>query len=173
MHPILVALWLMLPAYLPNSSAALIKGKKPIDFGKNFIDGKRIFGDGKTYRGFFGGALCGFALGVVLMGIAPFLGFPSFTIVALLCLSFGAMLGDLVKSFFKRRLGIEKGRPFPLVDQLDFVLGAWLLLYIFERSWFTANFTLEIITIALVLTPLIHFSANVAAYAIGKKDVWW
>ncbi|HQL60331.1 MAG TPA: CDP-archaeol synthase, partial [Methanoculleus sp.] len=44
----------MLPAYVPNSAAALFGGGTPIDSGRTFGDGRRIFGDGKTYRGFFG-----------------------------------------------------------------------------------------------------------------------
>ncbi len=46
--PLLSALWIMLPAYLPNPVAALCGGGTPIDNGKNYSDGKRIFGDGKT-----------------------------------------------------------------------------------------------------------------------------
>ena len=53
------ALWAMLPAYVPNSAAAVFGGGTPIDFGKTCGDGRRIFGDGKTHRGFFGGVLCG------------------------------------------------------------------------------------------------------------------
>ena len=164
MYIIVRAIWLMLPAYIPNTAAALIKGKTPIDFGRNFFDGKRIFGDGKTYRGFFGGALCGF-----LLGIAQ----TTFPILVLICLSFGAMLGDLTKSFFKRRLGIEKGKPLPLADQLDLVFGAWLLTYLFQRDWFLTNFTLDVIVTVLIITPLLHLAMNALGYVTGKKDVWW
>src|SRR3989442_1370067 len=40
----------------------------------------------------------------------------------------GAMAGDSAKSFFKRRLGVEPGRPWIPFDQLDFVLGALVLI---------------------------------------------
>ena len=49
------AIWVMLPAYLPNNIAALTGGGMPVDLGKNWSDGKRILGDGKTIRGFAGG----------------------------------------------------------------------------------------------------------------------
>ena len=49
--PLLSAFWIMLPAYLPNPVAAIFGGGTPIDLGKNFSDGKRVLGDGKTYRG--------------------------------------------------------------------------------------------------------------------------
>ena len=170
---VLTAIWLMLPAYLPNTAAALIKGKTQIDFGKNFLDGRRIFGDGKTYRGFLGGALCGFVLGLVQNASAGSLGFPYFPVDVLVYMSAGAMLGDLIKSFFKRRVKIERGRPFPLMDQLDFVFGAWLLTYLFARPWFSSNFTLPVIITVLVITPLLHLGMNAAGYKLGKKDVWW
>ena len=50
---ILQALWLILPAYVANASAVLVGGGTPVDSGKNWKDGKRILGDGKTWRGFF------------------------------------------------------------------------------------------------------------------------
>ena len=36
------AIWVMLPAYLPNNIAALTGGGMPVDLGKNWSDGKRI-----------------------------------------------------------------------------------------------------------------------------------
>ena len=46
--PLIWALWIMLPAYVPNPVAALLGGGTPIDLRKNYSDGNRIFGDGKT-----------------------------------------------------------------------------------------------------------------------------
>src|SRR5659263_523722 len=63
---IIDALWLMLPAYVPNSSAVLFSGKTPVDFGRNLIDGRRIFGPGKTFRGLIGGTLSGILVGLLL-----------------------------------------------------------------------------------------------------------
>ncbi|MDD1705711.1 MAG: CDP-archaeol synthase, partial [Methanoregulaceae archaeon] len=45
----------MMPAYVPNPVAAFLGGGRPIDGGNNFRDGRRIFGDGKTWRGFGAG----------------------------------------------------------------------------------------------------------------------
>jgi CDP-2,3-bis-(O-geranylgeranyl)-sn-glycerol synthase len=55
----------MLPAYIPNPSAALFGGGRPIDFGRRLKDGYRIFGDGKTYRGLVIGTLCGILIGLI------------------------------------------------------------------------------------------------------------
>ena len=42
--------------------------KKPVDFGKSFSDGRRIFGDNKTFKGFIGMITFG-AVFSVLWGI--------------------------------------------------------------------------------------------------------
>ncbi len=170
------AIWLMLPAYVPNSSAVLFAGKTPIDFGRTFIDGKRIFGPGKTWRGLFGGTLVGVILGLLLQLIeeSAHLGLPTFDpIYVVVTLALGAMLGDLIKSFFKRRLGLSRGRPLPLADQLDFVIGAWVLTYLFFPEWFVHNFTLPVIVVVLVLSPLIHLAVNFVGYKLGKKQEPW
>jgi len=175
-YTVIAALWLMLPAYLPNSFAALVKGKLPLDVGKNFIDGRRIFGDGKTYRGFVGGALFGFIFGVIqkfsVEAYNPF-DMPHFSIIGLLCLSFGAMFGDSAASFFKRRFGLKRGDLFPVVDQLDFVFGAWLFCFLFAKEWFLQVFTTDIIIASLIITPILHLFVNRIAYKLGKKDVPW
>ncbi len=170
------ALWLMLPAYVPNSSAVLFAGETPIDFGKTFVDGKRIFGPGKTWRGLIGGTLVGIVVGLLLQYVeeSVHLGLPSFDpIYVVVTLSLGAMLGDLTKSFFKRRLGLSRGRPLPLADQLDFVVGSWLLTYLAFPEWFTHNFTLPVILVVLILSPLIHLAVNLIGYKLGKKQEPW
>ena len=62
------ALWIIFPAYVANGSAVLVGGGTTVDFGKNWKDGKRILGDGKTWRGLFVGTFvgmtCGFGLSV-------------------------------------------------------------------------------------------------------------
>lgn len=166
----------MLPAYIPNPSAALFGGGIPIDFGKKLKDGYRIFGDGKTYRGIIIGTLCGILIGLIQNILSPHIGLSQFPISALFCLSFGALLGDLIKSFFKRRLGLDRGAPLLLVDQLDFVFGSWLLSYIFVRDWFLNSFLYDygnIIIVVLIITPLLHLSVNFIGYKLGvKKEPW-
>ncbi len=180
---VIAALWLMLPAYIPNSAAVIFKGKTPMDFGRKFIDGRRILGKGKTWRGFFGGALTGMLLGILqnyLSLLLPADYFPQFssepvTMLGILaCLSFGAMLGDSTGSFIKRRLGIGSGGRAFLLDQLTFVLVAWLFLLIFYPGFFYGYFgNLPALVTILVLTPLIHRAVNIAAYKMGKKPVPW
>lgn len=172
-------IWLMLPAYMPNSAAAIIVAKtgqgKPIDFGKTFL-GKRILGDGKTYKGFLFGIATGFIIAIIQNNINVNLFYgklPYFNAPAILCLPIGSLLGDMVASFFKRQLGLKKGQAFPLVDQLDFVVGALLLTYLVTPAWFIQNFTLPIIITALIATPLLHLLTNVIGYKLGiSKEPW-
>jgi len=170
---ITTAIWLMMPAYVPNTCAALVGGDTAIDFGKTFRDGKRILGDGKTYRGFVLGVLSGIIIGMAQNFVAPDIGCPIFATSALICLPLGAMIGDLVKSFLKRRVGFKQGAPLPLIDQLDLVLGAWALTYVFSHEWFVTNFTLWVIVIVLIITPVLHKIVNIIGYKLGKKDVPW
>ena len=56
----------MIPALLPNSAAVLFGGGTPIDFGRSWR-GARILGDGKTWRGLFGGVFAGVIIGIILI----------------------------------------------------------------------------------------------------------
>ena len=66
---IILAFWFILPAYSANGLAVVFgKGSrlnKPLDFGHNFIDKRRIFGDGKTFRGLIGGVAFGTLIGAL------------------------------------------------------------------------------------------------------------
>jgi CDP-2,3-bis-(O-geranylgeranyl)-sn-glycerol synthase len=42
------------------------------------------------------------------------------------------MLGDIVESFFKRRIGLSRGEKWLGFDQIDFIIGG-LLLSLFVR----------------------------------------
>ncbi|HLB72251.1 MAG: CDP-2,3-bis-(O-geranylgeranyl)-sn-glycerol synthase [Candidatus Methanoperedens sp.] len=168
------AAWLMIPAYISNPMAVVLGGGKPIDFGKNWIDGERILGDGKTIRGLTGGTICGIIAGIIQMQISPLNTlFVSPPLIAVITLSFGALFGDIVKSFFKRRMRFRRGAPLLLIDQLDFVLGAWVLTYIFDPVWFIDNFTVITMLVILVITPVLHRLTNILGYHVKlKKEPW-
>lgn len=169
------ASWLMLPAYIANPTAVVFGGGTPVDLGRNWSDGRRIFGDGKTYRGLLGGTASGVAVGLIQMQISSLQYLGPFTFVSIFMLSFGALLGDMIKSFFKRRLGYERGAKFPVVDQLDFVAGAWILTYAFDPKWFSQNFISQpwIMLTVVLFTPLLHRLTNIIGYyAKLKKEPW-
>lgn len=175
---VMVAFWAMLPAYVPNNAAVLFGGGAPIDGGRTW-GGRRVLGDGKTWRGTAGGTAAGVAVALVLSAIAPSVGdalgvaLPSFPLVAAVALAFGAMLGDVLASFLKRRTGRERGAAFPLVDQLDFVVVALALAALAAPAWFGEWFTLPVIAVVVVLTPLLHVGTNALAYQLGLKDEPW
>ena len=166
----------MLPAYVPNPVAALAGGGTPVDLGKNYSDGNRIFGDGKTYRGLFAGILAGIITGLLLIwitGQCPAVSLPRHTLLSVTLLATGALLGDLVKSFFKRRLGKGRGTKWPLADQYDLVAGAFLLLLAGEPAWLFANVTLTVFIIILIITPVLHRATNIIGYILRIKEVPW
>jgi CDP-2,3-bis-(O-geranylgeranyl)-sn-glycerol synthase len=180
----LTGLWLFLPAMLPNSAAAVFGGGTPVDFGKS-INGKRILGDGKTWRGFFGGAFSGVALGIILVGISYIFdkdnlwGYVEFwrALCVILCLSFGSLLGDMMGSFIKRRLGIQRGKKAPVLDQYDFVIGAFLLTALFNFGWvydtYIEGWHILALIFLLVITLILHRAVNIIGYRIGVKNEPW
>jgi CDP-2,3-bis-(O-geranylgeranyl)-sn-glycerol synthase len=142
----------------------LAGGGTKMDFGRNFVDGKRIFGDNKTFRGFFFGWGVGFGVGLV-EGLV--FGFQNYPVLFALLIPFGALLGDLTGAFIKRRIGIKPGGLLPIVDQIDFVVGAVVFsIPLALISW-------EVAATVLLITPPIHLFTNFLAYKIKlKKNPW-
>jgi CDP-2,3-bis-(O-geranylgeranyl)-sn-glycerol synthase len=161
---IVEALKFIFPAYCANATPVLAGGGKRIDFGRNFVDGKRIFGNNKTFRGFF----FGWGIGIVV-GLAEGLvfGFQNYPILFALFIPLGALLGDLSGAFLKRRIGIAPGGLLPIVDQVDFVVGAVVFsIPLFLISW-------EVAVSVLLITPPIHLFTNFLAYKMKlKKNPW-
>lgn len=175
---VVVAIWIMLPAYLPNNVAVIAGGGRPIDGGQTFR-GARLLGDGKTWRGTAAGIGAGVLTALVLNAgheaITTILGVgvPVFALGAIVGLPVGAMLGDILASFIKRRTGRERGASFPLVDQLDFVVVALGLTAILSPTWTVETFTLPLVVVIIVITPILHITTNVLAYILGLKAEPW
>lgn len=185
---IFLSVYYIIPAYVGNGFAVVTGGGRPIDLGRKFTDKRRILGDGKTIRGFIGGLMIGFSAGLLQLAIANPLNelmqsliiqyqlgidatvverMISPSILRVFLISLGALLGDLLGSFIKRRMDLERGKPAPLLDQLDFVAVALLFGYIVTPlPW-------AYLVVILVLTPLIHLMANAIAYKAGLKSVPW
>jgi CDP-2,3-bis-(O-geranylgeranyl)-sn-glycerol synthase len=172
------ALWAMLPAYVPNNAAVLAGGGRPIDGGRT-LGGRRLLGDGKTWRGTAAGTLAGVALALGLNAVRPAVAaaiggsLPAFPIRAAFALAFGAMLGDIGASLLKRRLGRQRGAAVPGLDQLDFVVGALGLAALLAPAWTVATFSLPRLAVVLVATPLLHVTTNAGAYLLGLKAEPW
>lgn len=155
------ALWFILPAYFANATPVVLGGGRPLDGGRCLGDGRRIFGDGKTIRGFVAGLAAGTIVGV-LQGVVkgPLLHYLSLGFL----LALGALLGDLMGSFTKRRLGIERGGALPGLDQLGFVIVALLLASPVEvPSW-------QVMLAMLLITPALHLATNFIGYKLKLKS---
>jgi len=175
---ILKTIWLLLPAYTPNNFAVVFGGGRPIDFGRKFIDGRRILGDGKTFRGFTGGVIGGIFIGIIQYSIEKIFKIHIFTslqfrdfLILIFLLAIGSMLGDSIGSFIKRRLGYERGSRLLLIDQLTFLIFALLVASRFSPFWTLFNW--EVILLSLILTPFLHLSVNYIAHKLNLKEVPW
>ncbi len=181
-NEILNAILIFLPAYLANGAPVvfdkfnLLPGfKKPIDGGRK-IGKDYIFGETKTWRGLVAGVVVGALTGFLLTLLScgnfekcemTFMEWLMYGPGLGAVLGFGIIAGDLVKSFFKRRLHIKSTAPFFPFDQMDY-LGALLLMYLFFPSIPAINFW-----IILIISPLFPILANITAYHLGWKKVWW
>jgi CDP-2,3-bis-(O-geranylgeranyl)-sn-glycerol synthase len=177
-----LSIWLGLPAWIANSMPVIFGGGMPIDRGRIFRDGRRLFGDGKTIRGFIVGVLCGTLVGLVQVVIAPFLRpvlaqyvtitedmntVLLMTLPAVLLMSLGALLGDLIGSFLKRRIDIKSGNPSPVLDQLGFIIIGLILASPFLQP------APQYIIILVLTTLFIHWISNAMGYLLGfKKNPW-
>ncbi|MFB6160126.1 MAG: CDP-2,3-bis-(O-geranylgeranyl)-sn-glycerol synthase [Haloferacaceae archaeon] len=172
------ALWAMLPAYVPNNAAVLFGGGAPIDGGRR-LGGRRLLGDGKTWRGTVAGVLAGVAVATLLDRVAGAVGsvlgvdLVGFPLAAAVALAAGAMLGDIGASFLKRRLDRTRGQPVPVLDQLDFVVGALALARLLAPRWFDAALPLSAVAVVVAATPLLHVATNGVAYLLGLKSEPW
>lgn len=156
------ALLYIFPAYSANAVPVVFGKGQPLDFGRTFKDGRPVFGSHKTVRGFIAGLIIGSLVGwgesFIFQSYNPFLG---------IFLSIGALTGDLAGAFLKRRIGLSPGSFFPLVDQIDFVIGALLFSFLLEPP------TISMILIILAFTIPIHLLTNLLAYLLHAKSKPW
>jgi CDP-2,3-bis-(O-geranylgeranyl)-sn-glycerol synthase len=139
----------------------IVGGGPPLDLGKKFFDGKPIFGKNKTFRGFFFGLAIGVTVGLVESIIF------SYPLLFSVLSPLGALMGDLAGAFLKRRLGIAPGGFLPIIDQVDFVVGAILFsLPLTMMYW-------ELAIAVIIITPPIHLFTNFMAYKLKLKDNPW
>ena len=160
--------WLFLPAGCANMVASLVRAvpflNYPLDF--NFtLKGKVVLGPHKTWRGLFFGILAALLMSYVQVKIYgqnfPYVFFDysqiNFWLWGLL-MGGGAILGDALRSFIKRRRNILPGHPWFPYDQIDWVLGAAILIsFYIPISW-------DKIVIAVLLSTAIHPAINYLCY---------
>lgn len=182
------AIYFMLPAYLANASALTFGGGTPLDMGRSLKDSRRLLGDGVTWKGTIIGILIGTLIGLLQGAITGnlvqnllMIGDPvvgamvqgtitnSILMGGLLgfALGSGAIIGDACGSFIKRRFKVERGRPVPLLDQLDFVVGALVF------ASLVVSIPFNLIIAIIIISIFLHLGANTIAYLLGMKNVWY
>lgn len=180
MNDTLLAIWYFLPAGVANMVPILAaqvpyfkKWNTPLDLGHEY-KGIRIFGDHKTMRGIITGVIAGVIVGFIQMlsagSISDFVVLPtglyeSYTPVILGgLLAFGALAGDAIKSFFKRRYGLASGKTWFPFDQTDYIVGACLLgslVYVLNPSTYVA---------IIVVWFGAHLLFSYIGYKVGLKS---
>lgn len=169
--------YLMLPAYFANMAPVMVKKVNmlafPVDFNKK-MSSKPVLGSNKTFRGL--------VFGVIFAIIVAYLQFSLYNVGFFKGISFidygnwllfgflmgsGALTGDLIKSFFKRRIGLKPGAKFIPFDQTDFVVGALVFIMpVFEL-------TLKIFISSLLLSFALHIIVNHIAFYLKIRNEKW
>jgi CDP-2,3-bis-(O-geranylgeranyl)-sn-glycerol synthase len=174
--------YFFLPAYFTNMTPPLIRRAglfnfldKPVDFGRKF-KGKAILGKNKSWRGVIFGPIvgilvAGFQLWLYRFSLIKEISFFDYYQINILTFGFlisiGAVFGDLLFAFIKRRLKMEPGQRFIPWDQTNYVIGSALFL----TTFFKINILIWI-TI-FILTLFLHLIFNRLGYLLGlHKNKW-
>jgi CDP-2,3-bis-(O-geranylgeranyl)-sn-glycerol synthase len=157
--------YFMAPAYVANMAPPFSKYWK----GWNAPIHRRLLGTNKTVVGFLV-AVAGSVLTTLVQSLIGWRGSivdyePWLTLGVLF--GVGAMLGDMAKSFVKRRVGIAPGKSWFPFDQIDFVIGA--LLFVGRR----ASLSSVDVVFILALSILGHIAANHVGYWLGVRPAKW
>jgi CDP-2,3-bis-(O-geranylgeranyl)-sn-glycerol synthase len=155
-----------LPAGIANLTPVLFK-KIPI---LNKPINKKLLGAHKTYRGFLFGILTAILTVYIEIFLYPYI--KDFTFInysqvnALLLgflLGFGALLGDSIKSYFKRKLKIKPGDSWVPFDQLDWIIFALIFVNFYIKLTLKESF------IILIIFGLLHPLINLIGYFLKIK----
>ncbi|HEU5185216.1 MAG TPA: CDP-archaeol synthase [Gemmatimonadaceae bacterium] len=163
MERIAQLLYFMAPAFVADMAPPFARywrwGNRPIS--------ERWLGSHKTVVGFVFGVLAAALTTFAQSRLAWSGALTSYDDWPLLGLLFGvgAMAGDSIKSFFKRRLRIAPGKPWIPADQLDYIAGALALV------WASVELSWGDVAIILLLGFAGHFVVTRIGYWLGVRDV--
>lgn len=152
---------ILLPAMIANMTPVLIKMK----YWNTSIN-ESTFGKNKTWRGFLGAIVIGTLSYFILekfnfidsvndSNLIIFIGF---------LFSFGAIGGDLIKSFLKRKMGINPGENWMPWDQIDYILGMIIMTY------FIYQYTFSQIVFLLILGGTVSALTHRMGYMIKMNS---
>jgi CDP-2,3-bis-(O-geranylgeranyl)-sn-glycerol synthase len=148
-------------------------------------DGRRVLGPSKTWSGFLVGATLAVPFGMLeaalILAAPPNLALVprwaptvlgALPVVALV--TYGAMAGDALGSFLKRRLGTPSGGRAFVLDQLPFVAAPILVGMAVDPQLFVTVFaSWEALLWLLVFTLGLHAVFNWIGFHAGLKQVPW
>ena len=178
---ILFALWFLLPAGFANAVPIFVaaipflkKYNAPIDGGRK-LGGHDILGPHKTWRGIIAGVIIATLTLWLQQYIAAIAGWShlvtgpvDYAALPVLILgplfAIGALGGDAIESFFKRRIGVTSGKSWIPFDQLDYIIGAVIV-----TLPFVILSPLQYILIFVVWFCL-HLATSLAGWAVGLKQ---
>ena len=177
---ILTALYYALPGMVANMTPIIVRKwmkslAVPIDFGKK-LGGKPVFGGHKTYRGFIFGILAAILIAFLQVelyrrGIFRSISYIDYGSACFICigaiLGFGALFGDLVKSFFKRRLNVRPGKRWIPWDQVDYSLG------IIVFALFIKPMTFWMVVTMLIAGPALSILTSRIGYLLKMRESKW
>ncbi len=175
---LLQALYFILPAYFANIAPVLVKRINflayPVDFRKK-LGGEPVFGSHKTWRGLFFATLGGLLIFYLqqffykadIFTELSLIDYSSFPVWFGALLGFGAIFGDLVKSFFKRRFAIAPGKSWIPFDQIDLVIGA----LVFSSFFYVPSLWIWIY-LCLVTIPLHMIVKHIGYYSKISSQKW-
>ncbi len=158
-------LYLMAPAYLANMTPPFVRFWP----GWNRPVSTRWLGSHKTIVGALAGVGVAMAVALVQARIhwrGDIVDYHQWPIIGLL-LGVGAIGGDIVKSFVKRRRGVSPGGRWIPFDQLDFVIGALMLIApLADLSWWDVAAILSITFVGDIVV-------NQISYKLGIRETAW
>ena len=158
-------LYLMAPAYVANMTPPFSRFVS----GWNEPISEHWFGAHKTVVGATAGVLMAVIVAFTQSRInwdGALVDYSRWPVVGL-ALGVGAIGGDLMKSFLKRRRRIPPGARWVPADQLDFVIGALVLV------WPLAHPTWSDIVAILVVSFIADIAVNRIAFRLHIRETPW
>lgn len=158
--------------------------KKPIDNNKTLKDGKRIFGDNKTWKGFIGYIFFNIVFTIIfgfIWKLTKIEHLNFFYINHNNTIQYNLLIGFLIglfyalfelpNSFIKRRLNIEPGKNskglkkyfFIFLDQADSLFGICLIVWLFYPIG------LKIYLLYILIGALTHLLINMLLYLLHLR----
>jgi CDP-2,3-bis-(O-geranylgeranyl)-sn-glycerol synthase len=171
----------MLPAFAANGAPVfsshlpkLREWNARMDFGKRF-HGRPVLGSHKTWRGLISGMIVATAVLWIqqlavreIPSMALFTDHIDYPMLPTLILGplfgLGALGGDAIESFFKRRRGTPSGEAWIPFDQIDYILGAIIV----SLPFFIL--TVRQYVLILIIWFGMHLLGSYTGYRIGLKE---